>query len=116
MLQQITTNSAITTAVRPKRLRRHRTISGQTLAKTRSLEPRERADQAARWVVGSLTIAKPTVALAALVFGVCEALVREEIRELEADDSPTVEVPCGLNSSTTSFATGAPSDTTPMAA
>ena len=78
------TPTPTTATARLKVPRPHMTIGGQSLAKTPNRGPRARAYQAARWVVGSLTIAKPTVALAALVFGVCEALVREEIRELEA--------------------------------
>jgi hypothetical protein len=58
-------------------------ISGQSLAKT-DRTPRESAHLAAGWICGSVTIAPPTVALAAKVFGVSTSLVREAVTEFEA--------------------------------
>lgn len=59
-------------------------ISGQSLAKGHNRSPRERAISAARWMAGSLTIRKPTASQASLLFGVCPALIRDELRRLPA--------------------------------
>ena len=80
---QVTPPTTFERSVRLKVSRPHRTITGQALAKTPNREPRERAYQAARWVRGSLTINNPTLRMAAQTFGVCEALIRQAIRELE---------------------------------
>ena len=57
-------------------------ISGQSLAKGHNRSPRERAISAARWMAGSLIISKPTASQASLIFGVCPALIRDELRQL----------------------------------
>jgi hypothetical protein len=59
-----------------------RQIRGIFLANAR-LPPRARARLAATWVSGSLTISKPTARQAADLFGVSEAPIRDEHRELE---------------------------------
>ena len=68
---------------RPKSPRRHTRISGQSLAKAER-DPRELAHLAAGWLLGSVTIEPPTVALAARVFGVSGTLIGEATDEIEA--------------------------------
>ena len=53
-------------------------ISGQSLAKGHR-SPRELAVLAARWLAGALVV-KPTVSQASMLFGVCPALIRDELR------------------------------------
>jgi len=67
------------------------TISGQTIAKTKSWDPRERAHRAARWKLG-LAQVEPTVKLAATVFGVSVPLVNEAIKELEPVALNAIEI------------------------
>jgi hypothetical protein len=55
---------------------------GQTIAKTRSWGPRDRAVFAAKWRLGLIQV-EPTVKLAALTYGVSVPLVREEIKILK---------------------------------
>jgi hypothetical protein len=62
--------------------RHHLTVTGWSIAKAERT-PCERAELAARWVLGSLTVV-PTVTLAARVFGVSPPLVHEEVRYLKA--------------------------------
>lgn len=71
-------------ALGQRRPRRSVQIRGQYLAKARSHEPRERANLAAKWIAGSLTIVNPTARQAADLFGACEALIRAELKALEA--------------------------------
>jgi hypothetical protein len=62
--------------------RRHETVTGWSIARAER-KPYERAELAACWVLGSLTVV-PTVTLAARVFGVSQPLVHEEVRYLKA--------------------------------
>jgi hypothetical protein len=76
-----TTNTTIpTTCHRSIRPLIH--VSGQSLAKSRN-EPRDLANLAAGWVLGSVTFSPPTIALAVKVFGVSPALIRGAIKVLE---------------------------------
>jgi hypothetical protein len=74
-----------------------RTISGQSIAKS-EWGPRKRARLAAQWRDGTLTV-KPTVKLAAEVFGVSEQLVRQATDELsysawlEREDAQVLATP-----------------------
>jgi hypothetical protein len=70
-----------------RRPRSHIAISGQRIAKNH-LDPRVRAELAASWVLGSLTVDRPTYRQASDAFGVCEALIREALRRLEATTTP----------------------------
>jgi hypothetical protein len=63
------------------------TVTGQSVAK-RPRDPHSRAQLAAHWILGALTIQKPTARQAANLFGACEALIRRERRLLEATTSP----------------------------
>jgi hypothetical protein len=64
-------------------VRRHTRVSGQTIAKS-DHNPRKRAHLAVNWVLGSLTIEPPTIALAVQVFGVAAALIRNAANEIQA--------------------------------
>jgi hypothetical protein len=70
-------------AVHPRKHRFPILITGQSLTKGKR-GPRQRARLAANWVLGSLLIAPPTVALAARTFDVSQPLVNQEINELKA--------------------------------
>jgi hypothetical protein len=59
-----------------------RTISGQSIARKKRWDPRERARLAAQWVAGTLNV-EPSVKLAAEVFHVSEQLVRQAIAEVQ---------------------------------
>jgi hypothetical protein len=63
--------------------RRFTQITGQSLAKAYR-HPRYRAHLAAGWVLGSVQITPPTVALASRVFGVSVPLIDEAITEIES--------------------------------
>jgi hypothetical protein len=63
--------------------RHHLTVTGWSIAKAERT-PCERAELAARWLLGSLTI-EPTVTLAAQVFGVSLPLVRHKVRFFKAN-------------------------------
>jgi hypothetical protein len=67
--------------------RRHFTISGQSVAKA-SWDPRGRAYRAASWILGDLTIEKPTLRQAADLFGACEAIIRRERQKIETTTAP----------------------------
>jgi hypothetical protein len=58
------------------------TISGQTLAKHRWTKP-ERASLAARFMLGAVKIERPTVRLAASLFGISPSLVHQELKQPE---------------------------------
>jgi hypothetical protein len=60
-----------------------KTVTGQYIAKaTISYPPRQRAEDAVRWLCGQLTV-KPTVKLAAETFGVSAPLVAEARKRFE---------------------------------
>jgi hypothetical protein len=67
-------------AVRPRRVRHHVSI---TVAKARHYQTHGRADLAARWLTGTLTI-KPTRSLAAHIFNVYSPQIQAALDELEA--------------------------------
>jgi hypothetical protein len=71
-----------------QRPRRHIVLTGQSIAKDHARCPRERAGLAAAWVAGILTIRPPTIPLASSVFGVCQELIREELRQLRETTEP----------------------------
>jgi hypothetical protein len=74
-------------ATRPRPSRQCRQISGQSLAKA-DRYPQERADLAARWILGCLAIAQPTVTLASWVFRVSPAPIRAAMAKIEATTIP----------------------------
>ena len=78
--------SSTTTPVLDQRQpRRHVEISGQCIAKNHGWSPRKRVGLAARWLVGCLRITPPTMPQAEAVFGVGEALIREELYWLKSE-------------------------------
>jgi hypothetical protein len=82
MLQHVLLSTSNPTA-HARRVRLTRVTTSQSLAKG-NRSPRELAFLAANWLAGSLTIREPTVSLASLMFSVCPALIRDELRKLEA--------------------------------
>src|SRR6266540_676213 len=87
MLQVPPNSAEIHHLDRPKVPRGHIRLTGQTLAKKPDINPRQRARWAARWILGDLTL-KPTLAMAARVFGVSVPLVIEERDRLLATTVP----------------------------
>ena len=75
-----------TTSPRPsqRRSRSHITLSGQWVAK-RPRDPHSRAQLGALWILGALTIKKPTAKQASDLFGACEASISKERRSIEAN-------------------------------
>jgi hypothetical protein len=65
-------------------------VTGQSIAK-RHQSARERASGAAAWLAGTITV-KPTAKMAAAVFRVSEALVREEAIALGKEPSTSPRV------------------------
>jgi hypothetical protein len=59
------------------------TVSGQSIAKGLARNQHSRAHLAALWILGALTIQKPTARQASGLFGACEALIRKARQELE---------------------------------
>jgi hypothetical protein len=77
----------------PKKLRfvvRHCFITAMSIAKAHR-DKAERADLAARWVTGNLTIRKPTPVLASKVFAVSPTMVREALRNASCPTVPAIE-------------------------
>jgi hypothetical protein len=94
MLDNITNSAdpALNTHRSPQKWRRlHMTVTGRSIAKA-GRTPRDRAELAARWVLGSVTVG-PTVTLAARVFGVSLPLVSQKVRFLKANTvaAPPIE-------------------------
>jgi hypothetical protein len=70
--------------------------TGQSIAKTHYSGPRADAREAAAWVLGLLAV-KPTVKLAARAFGVCPALVSQEIVKLKGAVPASVSAVAAVN-------------------
>jgi hypothetical protein len=79
----------------------HPVLTGQVVAKNH-LTPRARARQAAGWILGLISLQRPTVPHGAAVFHVCEELIRQELRNLRASagSAPTTVLEAGWLAST----------------